>query len=121
MQINIEKRHLLLVLGALCLLTGTLVYAYGGSSPSVVGHSSGELQPPTVTTYEWSASTGGEYRNMGSVGSHDACFLTKVRLHDDDHDSRLQGCEIHNSGGEWIKYVEGHGGTSYCKAICLNW
>lgn len=43
MQINIEKRVVLVILGAILLLTGVLVYAYGGSQPSVMGHSLGEL------------------------------------------------------------------------------
>jgi len=43
MQINIEKRVVLVILGVVLLLAGALVYAYGGTQPSVMGHSLGEL------------------------------------------------------------------------------
>ena len=43
MQINIEKRLFLILLGIMFLLVGGLVYAYGTSSPSSFGHSLGEL------------------------------------------------------------------------------
>lgn len=43
MQINIEKRAMMIILGVILLLAGALVYAYGGSQPSVMGHSLGEL------------------------------------------------------------------------------
>jgi len=53
MQINIEKRHLiifgLIVGGILILLSGIFVWAYGTSNPAVFGHSAGEIGVPTCT------------------------------------------------------------------------
>jgi hypothetical protein len=44
MQINIEKRYVLIILGIMFLLAGGLVYAIGGSNPTVMGHSAGEIE-----------------------------------------------------------------------------
>jgi uncharacterized membrane protein len=46
-EVDINKKYFMIVLGIIFLLAGTLVYAYGTSSPSVVGHSSGEIQLPS--------------------------------------------------------------------------
>jgi len=43
MQINIEKKAVMILLGIVLLLAGGIVYAYGTSSPSAFGHSLGEL------------------------------------------------------------------------------
>ncbi len=37
----------MIILGIVFLLAGALVYAYGGTSPSVIGHSSGEIELPS--------------------------------------------------------------------------
>jgi hypothetical protein len=47
MKIEVNKKVFMFVLGTMFLLAGGLVYAYGGSSPAVVGHSSGEIELPS--------------------------------------------------------------------------
>ena len=54
MQINIEKRHFLIILGMMCLLAGGVVYAYGTSSASTLGHTGGEI---AYTNCEWKTFT----------------------------------------------------------------
>jgi hypothetical protein len=120
MKIEVDKTYIMIILGVMFLLAGTLVYAYGTSSPSVVGHSRGEIQPPTVSEYSWTSS-GSSWSNRGSVGVHDFCALAQARVHDDNKDSRLQGCAIIKNSGEWIRYAQGDGGPTYCMAYCLDW
>jgi len=51
MQINIEKRHLFILLALVVFLAGViLVIGYGGSNPQVLGHSSGEIN---FTGHQW--------------------------------------------------------------------
>ncbi|PIN89596.1 hypothetical protein COU60_03225 [Candidatus Pacearchaeota archaeon CG10_big_fil_rev_8_21_14_0_10_34_76] len=48
MQINIEKKHAFMILGAIFILSGViLVYAFGTNNPPVFGHSPGEIAPGT--------------------------------------------------------------------------
>ena len=47
MKIEIDKRYVLIVLGVMFLLAGSLVYAYGTSSAATFGHSSGEIELPS--------------------------------------------------------------------------
>ena len=122
MQINIEKRAVLAILGVIFLLAGTLVYAYGTSNPSAFGHTLGEIGRPTATWYNWEGNG-----DQGQTANHDYCFLTRVYSHDDDHNSRTQGCYIDpassnfNGPQKWTMTVVGNGGASYCSAICFNW
>jgi hypothetical protein len=46
-EVNINKTYFMIILGVMFLLAGGLVYAYGGSSPSVVGHSANEIELPS--------------------------------------------------------------------------
>ena len=112
-----------MILGTMFLLAGTLVYALGGNDPTVMGHTMGEIALPKVTQYHFEGS--GNPGNYGQLGPHDLCFLSRVIAHDDDHDSRRQGCALAPSTlygeGMWTKYVYGTGGISWCTAICLDW
>jgi len=60
MQINIEKRHLiifgLIIGGILILLSGIFVWAYGTSSPAVFGHSASEIGGLVVYSCHWEKS-----------------------------------------------------------------
>ena len=57
MKIEVDKRYLLIVLGVVFLLAGGLVYAYGTSSPSVVGHTAGEISGTlTLSNCYWTDS-----------------------------------------------------------------
>ena len=42
-EVNVDKKIALIVLGMMFLLLGGVVYAYGTSSPSTFGHSAGEI------------------------------------------------------------------------------
>lgn len=42
-EVNVEKRYFLIILGIIFLLIGGLVYAFGGSEPSVMGHNVEEI------------------------------------------------------------------------------
>lgn len=47
-EINIDKKHFFLLTGLFALLVcGVFVYAYGGTQPSVMGHSFGEIEGVT--------------------------------------------------------------------------
>ncbi|MDO8468109.1 MAG: hypothetical protein Q7S56_04150, partial [Nanoarchaeota archaeon] len=87
-------------------------------------------RPSSVTKYDWQGRTangGSDNPDQGNTASHDLCFLTKVYSHDDEYNSRLQGCKIEPQGTvgsgpiPWKKNVLGDGGLSYCSAVCINW
>jgi hypothetical protein len=65
-QINFSNKWLytFIVIGILAII-GIGVYAYGGSEPSVMGHSLGELEVPESL---WSESGNDIYYNDGNVG-----------------------------------------------------
>ncbi len=42
-EVNINKFYVMIAIGIVFILAGSLVYAYGTSSPSTFGHSSGEV------------------------------------------------------------------------------
>jgi hypothetical protein len=78
---------------------------------------------PTAKWYSWEGASG----SKGHTSNHDFCFLTRVYAHDDDHDSRTQGCYIQPASTglagpqKWEMITRGEGGSSYCSAVCLNW
>lgn len=64
--VNIEKRHLFIILAFVVFLAGVIiVVAYGGSQPSVMGHSSSEID---FAEHIWGACT---WRAVGYQKSHD--------------------------------------------------
>ena len=43
-EVNIDKKHFFILLGAILILAGAIYgYAYGGNTPSVMGHTWGEI------------------------------------------------------------------------------
>ena len=43
-SINIEKRHLFLILAVIVLMAGVVVIAYGGNNPNIMGHTGNEIE-----------------------------------------------------------------------------
>ena len=80
MQINIQKRHLVIIFSAIVLL-GVIGYgiAYGTSNPSVFGHSAGEVEGVSL----WTKSGDNIYYDAGKVSigstSPEAGFALTVK------------------------------------------
>jgi len=46
--INIQKKHLIVLVASIALLSGIFAFAYGTSNPSYFGHSADEIGPGTM-------------------------------------------------------------------------
>ena len=76
---KIEKKHAFLIAGAIALFALSIfVYAYGGSTPSVMGHSAGEIDWSNAissnmkidgsNTLEFGTNVAGKEINAGKIG-----------------------------------------------------
>ncbi len=81
LEVNIDKKYLMIILGVIFLLAGSVVYAYGGSQPSVVGHSAGEVE----YTCSWHTLYSDTHAYSGkSVQDHlcpDGKFLNGIKVY----------------------------------------
>lgn len=65
----------------------------------------------------YSADAWNTYRNMGS---HKACFLTRVAGDNDDSNADWN-CEISQSSGSWIFTLsQNDADNAACSAICID-
>lgn len=128
-ELNIEKKYAFMIIALFSALTGMLVvYAYGGNTPTSVGHSIGELDKPASclagqflqwTASGWTCANGGSvtatvpasqtgslsYTTSAcageiSLGNHKFCALTSAISRGND-DNNANGCEVYQTGSEW--------------------
>lgn len=112
-NINIEKKHLYILIGIL-ILAG-IVYAFGGTNPSEMGHSINELEAcpnqdeilktssagvwecsalPAGSAPVWLTGTGGIYYSAGNVGIGTATPETSLHIVGADNDGSTATLKI---------------------------
>lgn len=99
-EVNIPNRIFYSVISLIVvILVLTGVYAFGGSSPSVVGHSIGELQPPyQCTSYlKYDSSSGWTCSNPPSSTPTITCTGANKGL---QWNGAAWSCATYTSGGD---------------------
>ena len=90
-EVNVDKRYFLILLGAVLLLGIVGIgYAFGGNSPSVVGHSVGEI--------DWNDQIQGDINVRDSVRLGSSLYVGGQRTITDDGASILVGDIVGGDG-----------------------
>ncbi len=110
--INIQKKHMIMIISVLVFLTGFLiVFAYGTSNPSVTGHSVGEIDwsqrinenvgVKSDPNTGWPAGYGGGIKTWDLLAEGSICLGGRCisSLSISYHDCRIVNIHDKNCGG----------------------